>query len=344
MNKYNVAIVGATGVVGRELIALLRERAFPLKSLRLLASSRSAGTTMDTPFGPVVVEETTPTSFDGIDVAFFSAGGSVSKQVAPVAVQSGALVIDNTSAFRLDPDVPLVVPEVNADAARRHKGVISNPNCSTIIMAVAIKPIHDQAGIKRIVVSTYQAVSGAGLKAISALEDESRRYLAGESVEPEVLPYASAPVHHQIAFNLVPHIDVFEEMGYTKEEWKMVKETRKIMDNSEMAITATTVRVPVFRCHAESLNIETERKLSASEVREILSQAAGVRVLDDPSQCVYPMPADLSGRDEVFVGRIREDNSIENGLNLWVVGDQIRKGAALNSLQIVEYLISEGLL
>lgn len=343
MKRYNVAIVGATGAVGKELITLLGERKFPLKSLRLLASSRSKGMTMDTPMGPVVVEETTSESFDGIDVAFFSAGGSVSKQFAPIAVQSGALVIDNTSAFRLDPDVPLVVPEVNAEAVRHHKGVISNPNCSTTIMAVAIKPIHDQAKIKRIVVSTYQAVSGAGVKAITALEHESRSHLAGEPVEPAVLPYVSAPTHHQIAFNLIPHIDVFDEMGYTKEEWKMVKETQKIMNCPEMAITATTVRVPVFRCHSESINIETERKLTASEAREILSQASGIKVVDDPEQCIYPMPAHLSGSDEVFVGRIREDNSIEKGLNLWVVGDQIRKGAALNSLQIVEYMISEAL-
>jgi len=344
VKRYTVAIVGATGAVGREFVTLLGERRFPLKHLKLLASSRSAGTTIETSLGPVVVEEATSESFDGVDVAFFSAGASVSRELAPAAVRSGALVIDNTSAFRLDPEVPLVVPEVNIEAAHKHKGLISNPNCSTIIMAVAIKPIYDRAGIKRIVVSTYQAVSGAGARAVAALEEETRRYLASEPVEPSVLPYSSAPVHHQIAFNLIPHIDVFEEMGYTKEEWKMVRETRKIMSDPNIAITATTVRVPVFRCHAESLNIETEVKLTASEARTLLSHAPGVCVMDDPAQFVYPMPAYLAGRNEVFVGRIREDNSIERGLNLWVVGDQIRKGAALNAVQIAEHLIAEGLL
>jgi aspartate-semialdehyde dehydrogenase len=344
MRKYNVAIVGATGAVGKEFIALLAERRFPLKSLRLLASSRSAGTTVDTSFGPLCVEEATPDSFRDIDVAFFSAGGSVSKALAPAAVQSGAVVIDNTSAFRLDPDVPLVVPEVNAEAVSQHRGIIANPNCSTIIMVVAIKPIYDRAGINRIVASTYQAVSGAGAKAIAALEEESRRYLAGDPVEPSTLPFASAPVHHQIAFNLVPQIDVFEEMDYTKEEWKMVRETRKIMCDSELAVTATTVRVPIFRCHSESLNIETATKLTSAEARLILSEAPGVRVVDDPARMLYPMPLDMTGKDEVFVGRIREDNSIEKGLNLWVVGDQIRKGAALNALQIAEYMIAHGLL
>lgn len=330
--------------MGKEFIALLAERRFPLKSLRLLASSRSAGTTVDTSFGPLCVEEATPDSFRDIDVAFFSAGGSVSKALAPAAVQSGAVVIDNTSAFRLDPDVPLVVPEVNAEAVSQHRGIIANPNCSTIIMVVAIKPIYDRAGINRIVASTYQAVSGAGAKAIAALEEESRRYLAGDPVEPSTLPFASAPVHHQIAFNLVPQIDVFEEMDYTKEEWKMVRETRKIMCDSELAVTATTVRVPIFRCHSESLNIETATKLTAAEARLILSEAPGVRVVDDPARMLYPMPLDMTGKDEVFVGRIREDNSIEKGLNLWVVGDQIRKGAALNALQIAEYMIAHGLL
>lgn len=330
--------------MGKEFIALLAERRFPLKSLRLLASSRSAGTTVDTSFGPLCVEEATPDSFRDIDVAFFSAGGSVSKALAPAAVQSGAVVIDNTSAFRLDPDVPLVVPEVNAEAVSQHRGIIANPNCSTIIMVVAIKPIYDRAGINRIVASTYQAVSGAGAKAIAALEEESRRYLAGDPVEPSTLPFASAPVHHQIAFNLVPQIDVFEEMDYTKEEWKMVRETRKIMCDSELAVTATTVRVPIFRCHSESLNIETATKLTSAEARLILSEAPGVRVVDDPARMLYPMPLDMTGKDEVFVGRIREDNSIEKGLNLWVVGDQIRKGAALNALQIAEYMIAHGLL
>ena len=222
--------------------------------------------------------------------------------------------------------------------------MIANPNCSTTVMVVAIKPIYDAAGIKRIVVSTYQAVSGIGNRGLAALEEESRRCLSGEPVEPGVLPYVSAPVHHQIAFNLVPHVDVFEEMDYTKEEWKMVRETRKILDDADIAITATTVRVPVFRCHSESINIETKTKLTASEAREILSRAKGITVIDDPARCAYPMPTLGTGRDDVLVGRIREDNSIERGLNLWVVGDQIRKGAALNALQIAEYVIAEDLL
>jgi aspartate-semialdehyde dehydrogenase len=344
MREFNVAIVGATGAVGTELISLLKERSFPVKSLKLLASSRSAGKQMDTPMGTLTVEEATPDSFRGVDIAFFSAGGSVSKELAPSAVKSGALVIDNTSAFRLDPGVPLVVPEANAEAARNHSGLIANPNCSTIVMVVAIKPIYDRAGIERIVVSTYQAVSGIGTKGLLALEDESRRYLSGQPVEPAVFPYTSAAVHHQIAFNLVPHIDVFEEMGYTKEEWKMVKETQKILADPDIGVTATTVRVPVFRCHSESINIETRTKLTASEAREILGRARGVTVIDDPSDGGYPMPTLGTGKDDVLVGRIREDNSIEKGLNLWVVGDQIRKGAALNAIQIAEYVVAEDLL
>lgn len=344
MRRYNVAIVGATGAVGTEFIALLGEREFPLGSLKLLASGRSAGRQIDTPVGTVTVEEATPESFDGVEIAFFSAGASVSKKLAPSAVQRGAVVIDNTSAFRLDPDVPLVVPEANADAVRSHRGLIANPNCSTIIMVVPIKPIHERAGIKRIVVSTYQAVSGIGGKGLIALEGESRRYLSGQPVEPQVFPNVSAPAHHQIAFNLVPHIDAFEDMGYTKEEWKMVRETQKILDDPGMAITATTVRVPVFRCHSESVNIETETKLTAAEAKELLSGSPGTTVIDDPSESAYPMPVNGTGRDDVLVGRIREDNSIEKGLNLWVVGDQIRKGAALNALQIAEYMVAADLL
>jgi aspartate-semialdehyde dehydrogenase len=344
MREFNVAIVGATGAVGTELISLLKERSYPVKSLKLLASSRSAGKQVDTPMGTITIEEATPDSFKAVDIAFFSAGGSVSKALAPSAVRSGALVIDNTSAFRLDPDVPLIVPEVNADAARHHRGVIANPNCSTTVMVVAIKPIYDRAGIERVVVSTYQAVSGIGTRGLLALEDESRRCLSGQPVEPGVFPYSSAPVHHQIAFNLVPHVDVVEEMGYTKEEWKMIKETQKILDDPDMAITATTVRVPVFRCHSESINIQTKTKLTASEAREMLRRARGITVIDDPERCAYPMPTLGTGRDDILVGRIREDNSIERGLNLWVVGDQLRKGAALNALQIAEYMVAQDLL
>ncbi|NPV79908.1 MAG: aspartate-semialdehyde dehydrogenase [Firmicutes bacterium] len=339
MNGFNVAIVGATGAVGRELLSILEERNFPVKEIRLLSSERSAGKSLGFKGTACKVERATGESFKGIDVAFFSAGGQVSKDLAPRAVESGALVIDNTSAFRMDPDVPLVVPEVNPEDIRLHKGIIANPNCSTIIMVVALKPIDDRARIKRIVVSTYQAASGAGARAMQELLEESRKYLAGEAVEPAILPYASAPKHFQIAFNLIPQIDVFGEMYYTKEEWKMVHETRKILHRQDIKITATTVRVPVMRCHSESVNLELERRLTREETIEVLSSAPGVKVMDVPEEMVYPMPLDLSGKDEVYVGRIREDNSLPSGLNLWVVGDQIRKGAALNAIQIAERAI-----
>ncbi len=344
MSGLNVAILGATGAVGEELIKLLSERNFSVKSLRLLASARSAGKVMDTPFGQITVEEATKDSFKGVDVAFFSAGASISKEFAKSAVDAGAVVIDNTSAFRMDPDVPLVVPEVNPEDIRWHKGIIANPNCSTIIMVVALKPLHDYGKIKRVIVSTYQAVSGAGAKGMIALEEETRAYLNGEAVEAKVLPVASAPKHYQIAFNLIPQIDVFQDMDYTKEEWKMVKETQKIMGDDSIRVTATTVRVPVFRSHSESVNIETEVKITAEKAKELLSSAPGVVVVDNPKEQEYPMPLHTSGKDPVYVGRIREDNTIDKGLNLWVVGDQIRKGAALNAVQIAEWMIANGLL
>ncbi|MBI2915163.1 MAG: aspartate-semialdehyde dehydrogenase [Firmicutes bacterium] len=337
--QYNVAILGATGAVGQELISLLEERRFPCKSLRLLASPRSAGRAIRVLDHELRVEAVSESSFDGVDIAFFSAGGSVSKEYAPLAVARGATVIDNTSAFRMDADVPLVVPEVNPEKIREHKGIIANPNCSTIIMVVVLWPIHRAARIRRIVVSTYQAVSGAGARAMRELEDQVRAFAAGEKLPVQVLPLASAPLHHQIAFNVIPQVDVFSDGGYTKEEWKMVNETRKILGDPEMAVTATTVRVPVFRCHSESINIETERRLSARDVREVLAQAEGVQVLDEPGLMRYPMPLELAGTDPVFVGRIREDNSHERGINLWVAGDQIRKGAALNAIQIAERLV-----
>lgn len=339
---YTVAVVGATGAVGEEILSILQERRFPISELVLLASERSEGKEIEFMGEVLRVRRATPESFQGVDIAFFSAGGDVSRSLAPEASRRGAVVIDNTSAFRMDPQVPLVVPEVNPEDIRNHKGIIANPNCSTIIMAVAIKPIYDAAGIKRIVVSTYQAVSGAGARALSALLSETRDYIEGKSVNPEVLPFAKAPKHYQIAFNLIPQIDMFAEGAYTKEEWKMVNETRKILHDPELKVTATTVRVPVFRCHSESINVETKEKLSRSEVVEILSRAPGVQVLDSPEDMLYPMPLDISGKDDVYVGRIREDNSCERGLNLWVVGDQLRKGAALNAIQIGEILIREG--
>lgn len=344
MKRYQTAVLGATGAVGEEILSILAERDFPVGGLKLLASGRSAGKKLVFRGREYTVEEAGPDSFKGVEIAFFSAGGGVSQEFAPIAVEAGAVVIDNTSAFRMDPRVPLVVPEINASDLQWHEGIIANPNCSTIIMVVALNPIHQAAGIKRVVVSTYQAVSGAGARAMEALKDQVRAFAEGRMVEPSLLPYAKAARHYPIAFNLIPHIDIFGEAGYTKEEWKMVNETRKIMHDASIAVTATTVRVPVIRCHSESVNVETHRKLSAAEARELLAQAPGVVVQDDPEHQVYPMPLDGSGKDPVFVGRIREDLSIANGLNLWVVGDQIRKGAALNAIQIAEYLIEHNLL
>lgn len=327
----NVAIVGATGAVGQEFLKILTERNFPVDELRLLATKRSAGTKIKWQDRELEVEETTHDSFRGIDIALF-AGGSASTEFAPAAVKSGAVVIDNSSAFRLNPEVPLIVPEVNPDDVRLHNGIIANPNCSTIIMAVAIKPIYDLAGIRRVVVSTYQAVSGAGRDGIDELENQVKAWCSQNEILSKTFPY-------QIAFNVIPRIDVFQEGDYTKEEWKMVKETQKIFHAPELAITATTVRVPVLRSHSESINVETLRKVSIDEVKGVLSKAPGVIVQDNPAGDVYPMPLMSADTDEVYVGRIREDFSIPTGLNLWVVGDQIRKGAATNAVQIAELLL-----
>lgn len=331
MKRFNVAVVGATGAVGQELLKIMLERDFPVAGLKLLATERSAGTKIEYKGQEYTVQPTTAEAFSGVDIALF-AGGSASKDFAREAARRGAVVVDNSSAFRMDPDVPLVVPEVNPEDVKLHKGIIANPNCSTIIMVVALKPIHDAAGIRRVVVSTYQAVSGAGKEAIDELAEQVNLLAQGREVEPRVFPY-------QIAYNLIPHIDVFSDLDYTKEEWKMVNETRKIMHDESIQITATTVRVPVFRSHSESVNIETERKLTAEQVKRLLAEAPGVIVQDDISRKEYPMPLFTSDRDEIFVGRIREDNSIEKGLNLWVVGDQLRKGAATNAVQIAELVI-----
>ena len=327
----NVAIVGATGAVGQELLKILAERNFPVNELRLLATKRSAGKIISWQGQKLEVQESTHESFKGIDLALF-AGGSGSTEYAHSAVNSGAVVIDNSSAFRLDPEVPLVVPEVNPEDVLWHKGIIANPNCSTIIMAVALKPIFDLAGIRRVVVSTYQAVSGAGREGIEELETQVKAWSRGEELTSNVFPY-------QIAFNLIPRIYVFQEGDYTKEEWKMVWETQKIFHAPNMAITATTVRVPVFRSHAESINVETDRLVSVSEIREVLSKATGVIVDDDPGNDRYPMPWFSSDKDGVYVGRLRKDFSIAQGFNLWVAGDQIRKGAATNAVQIAELLL-----
>lgn len=329
--QYKVAIMGATGVVGREMLKILEEREFPVSSLRLLASERSVGLRLSFRGKDIPIELLTHDSFKDIDIVLSSPGASVSKVFTPSAVKAGAVVIDNTSAFRMEKDVPLVVPEVNPHRIKEHKGIIANPNCSTIQMVVALKPIYDAVGIKRIVVSTYQSVSGAGKKAMSALDKETREMLNGMGIGKPTLP-------HQIAFNLIPQIDVFLENYYTKEEMKMVNETRKIMEALEIQITATCVRVPVFISHSESVNIETEKKLTREKAIEILSRAPGVKVVDDVTKGVYPLPIMAAGQDEVFVGRIREDDSIPNGLNLWVVADNLRKGAALNAVQIAELL------
>ena len=343
MKKYNIAILGATGAVGQEFLTLIEERDFPFANLKLLASKRSAGKIINFMGKDYVVEEACNESFEDIDIALF-AGGSASTVFADAAVKSGAVVIDNSSAFRMDPNVPLVVPEVNPEAIKEHKGIIANPNCSTIIMTMALKPIYDKAKIKRIIVSTYQAVSGAGKEAIDELDNQVKAIAEGREVEANVLPSSSLPKHYQIAFNLIPQIDVFTDSGYTKEEIKMIKETHKIMNDDNIGITATTIRVPVYRSHAESINIELENEVTVAEAKELLSAFPGVIVQDEPEDMIYPMPLYTSNQDEVFVGRIRKDDSIKHGLNLWVVGDQIRKGAALNALQIAEYMINNNLL
>jgi len=334
--KYNVAVVGATGAVGNEMVSTLEARNFPVAQLKLLSSKRGAGTRMEFKGKYYTAEVLDENSFKDIDIGLFSAGGSVSEKFAPIAGKAGCVVIDNTSAWRMDPEVPLVVPEVNAHAIARYpeKNIIANPNCSTIQMVVALKPIHDAARIKRIVVSTYQAVSGTGKRAIKELESQVLAIYNQQEIKKEVYP-------HQIAFNCLPHIDVFLDNGYTKEEMKMVNETKKIMEDDSIRVTATTVRVPVFYGHSESVNIETEKKITANEVREILSKAPGVIVVDNPKKLEYPLAIDAAGKDETFVGRIREDESIPNGINLWIVADNIRKGAALNAVQIAEILIQK---
>jgi aspartate-semialdehyde dehydrogenase len=343
MRKYNVAILGATGAVGQEFLNLIKERDFPFADLKLLASKRSAGKIINFMGRDYTVEETTEDSFKNVQIALF-AGGSASKIFAPIAVKAGAIVIDNSSTFRMDPEVPLVVPEVNPEAIAQHKGIIANPNCSTIIMVMALKPIYDQVKIKRVVVSTYQAVSGGGKEAMAELEDQVKAIVEGKEIVANILPGASLPKHYQIAFNLIPQIDVFKDNLYTKEEMKMIDETHKIMKDDKMGITATTIRVPVFRSHAESVNVELEDELSVEAARKALASFPGVIVKDNPKEMEYPMPLMTSGKNEVEVGRIRKDFSIEHGLNFWVVGDQIRKGAALNALQIAEYMIKKDMI
>lgn len=333
MKGHRVAIVGATGLVGHEFIKILEQRSFPMESIDLFASDRSAGRKMFVNHQEIEVRETSSGSFEGIDIVLFSAGAEVSRHFSPLAAQAGAVVIDNSSAFRMERAVPLVVPEVNAGDIRKHKGIIANPNCSTIQMVVALYPLHKVNPIKRIIVDTYQAVSGVGgSAAVEELVTEAKQILEGQSTVPHVFP-------HQIAFNVLPEIDVFMDNGYTKEEWKMLEETRKIMHAPEIAVSATCVRVPVFTGHSEAVHAEFTRPMAPDEARNILSQSPGVKVLDDPVISLYPQPWSAVGTDEVFVGRIRQDASHPNGLAMWIVADNLRKGAALNAIQIAEELI-----
>lgn len=332
MKNYTVAVVGATGVVGKEMISMLESRKFPVGKLIPLASERSIGASITFKRQDIDVEVLNAASFVGVDFALFSAGGSVSAEYAPIAAAAGAVVIDNTSHFRMQPDVPLVVPEVNSHALTGHKGIIANPNCSTAQMVLILKPIHDSVGIERVIVSTYQSVSGAGKDAIHELESQSRANLSG-------LNYDGKVFKSPIAFNVIPQIDVFLKNGYTKEEMKLIEETRKILEDPSIRISATAVRVPVFVGHSESINIQTRKPITPDEVRSLLRTAPGVTVMDNPTKGHYPTPRDLAGEDNVGVGRIRKDLSIENGIELWCVGDNLRKGAALNAVQIAEVLI-----
>ena len=337
MPKPNIAIVGATGLVGGEFLRILEGWSVPIKSLRLYASDRSAGKHLPFRGDELLVEETTDDSFQGIDVALFSAGADVSKRFSPVAAQAGAVVVDNSSAFRMDPQSPLVVPEVNPDDLSSHRGIIANPNCSTIQMVVALNPLHQVNPIKRIIVSTYQAVAGTGSAAVEELNQQIRQVMKGEETSPKVYP-------HQIAFNVIPFVDGFLDNGYTVEEWKMVTETRKIMHLPDLPVSATCVRVPVYLSHSEAVNVEFTHPMAPQEAREILSHAPGVEVVDDPSRQMYPLPLSATGRDEVLVGRIREGLSHPNSLAMWIVADDLRKGAALNAIQIAEEVLRRNLL
>jgi aspartate-semialdehyde dehydrogenase len=332
--KYNVAIVGATGAVGQRMIETLERRNFPVNEMRLLASSHSAGKTLTYKGRLIVVEELTETSFENIDIALFSAGGSVSAKYAPFAVKSGAVVIDNTSHFRMNDDIPLVVPEVNPEDIFKHNGIIANPNCSTIQMVLALKPIDDKYGLKRVVVSTYQAVSGAGKKAVEELKESTAAFLNKENYAPKKFP-------HPISFNVIPQIDVFEDNGYTKEEMKMVNETKKIMHNDQIEVNATCVRIPVIVGHSESVYVETEKEINTKEIKSLWEEFDGLKIIDDPEEQMYPMPRNSEGVYDTMVGRLRKDLFKENAVSFWVVSDNLLKGAALNAVQIAEKLTEE---
>ncbi|MFD2670046.1 aspartate-semialdehyde dehydrogenase [Marinicrinis sediminis] len=335
---FHLAVVGATGAVGQQILRLLEERDFPIQSLKLLSSARSAGKKVAFKGEEIVVEEAKPESFDGVDIALFSAGGSVSKALAPHAVERGVICIDNTNAYRMDPDTPLVVPEVNVEKINEHKGIIANPNCSTIQMVAALKPLHDRYGIKQIIVSTYQAVSGAGQSAIDETLRQSKAVLDEQDVNPDMLPVGSLPKKHQIAFNAIPQIDVFQENGFTMEEMKMIRETKKIMGDDSIGVTATCVRIPVVYGHSESLYVEFKEDFDLAEVRSILENAPGVVLQDNMDEQHYPLATEAAGKLDVFVGRLRKDLTNEKALNMWVVSDNLLKGAAWNAVQIAEYI------
>ncbi|GAA0134205.1 aspartate-semialdehyde dehydrogenase [Paenibacillus sp. YSY-4.3] len=339
--KFNVAVVGATGAVGEQIIKLLEERDFPIDKLKLLSSARSAGTVLTYKGQRIAVEEASQDSFEGIDIALFSAGGDVSKALAPHAVRHGAVCIDNTNAFRMDPTAPLVVPEVNEHKIAEHHGIIANPNCSTTQMVAALKPLYDRYGISRIIVSTYQAVSGAGASAINEMLRQSREILAGNEAAPDILPVGALPVKHQIAFNAIPQIDKFQENGYTLEEMKMVRETKKIFGDESIDVTATCVRIPVVYGHSESVYVELKSDYDLEEVKSLLADAPGVKLVDDPAAQAYPLATEAAGKKEVFVGRLRRDLGNERGLNMWIVSDNLIKGAAWNAVQIAEIVAAK---
>jgi aspartate-semialdehyde dehydrogenase len=331
MAGYRVAVVGATGAAGEMTLRILEERKFPVGELRAFASERSVGKTVVFAGEPVRVEKVTPDAFRGVEIAFFSAGSAQSKEHAPLAVRAGAMVVDKSNAFRMDPAVPLIVPEVNAHAIRGHQGIVASPNCTTVVTVMPLAPLHRAARVARVVATSYQAVSGAGVNGVEDLRQQSLAWARGEAIVPRFFP-------HQIAFNLIPHIDRFGPEGYTGEEWKLVHEVRKILEAPDMRISPTTVRVPVYTAHSVAVNVETEEKVSVDRARELFGRFPGLRVVDDPAEARYPMPLTVEGQDDCVVGRIRADLSLERGLNFWVVGDQLRKGAATNAVQIAELL------
>lgn len=337
MKNYNIAVVGATGLVGREMLQILKEKNFPLNNLRLFATSRSAGKKIDFLGKKIVVEEVEEDSFKNIDIALFSAGSSAAEEIAPLVIKEGGIVIDNSSAFRMDKDIPLVVPEVNGSILCNKETIIANPNCSTIQMVAVLKPLLDKYGLKRLVISTYQAVSGAGKKAVDELLEQSKSYLNNEKI-------TCKNFNHQIAFNSIPQIDIFLDNDYTKEEMKMVNETRKILNEDELNITATCVRIPVIFGHAESINIELQQKYDLEELKKEINNFENVKVVDNPEEEIYPLQTDTEKTDDILVGRIRRDYSRKNSVNLWITANNLRKGAALNTVQIAEYLITNNLI